>query len=313
MNPPAASSLVARALSGERFALARLISHIESRAAGVEDAVAQILPRRASLPGRPHVIGVTGPPGAGKSTFTDRLVGAGRAAGQRVAVVAVDPSSPFSGGAILGDRVRMERHAMDPGVYIRSLSARGHSGGLSRAAGQVVDVLDACGFDLVVVETVGVGQGELGIMQVADTVLVVLTPESGDSVQAMKAGLIEIADCFVVNKADRPGADALVRELEMAVHLDPRRRWEAPVYATCAVDGTGVTEVIAGLSRHGAWCEGAGRGEWENRRADGRVRDWLDLVADNARDGALARIAGTTLLADLRAGRIRPLDLERQT
>lgn len=254
-------------------------------------------------------MGITGPPGAGKSTFTDRMITAARANGRRVAVVAVDPSSPFTGGAILGDRLRLDQHAMDPGVYIRSLSARGHSGGLSRAAGQIVDILDATGYDDVIVETVGVGQGELGIMEVADTVLVVLTPESGDGVQAMKAGLLEIADIFVVNKADRPGAQALVRELELAVHLDMRPGWKAPVFAASARTGAGVNEVIAALSAHADWLFVEGRAAWEARRAEGRVRTWLDLVSEDARSRAIEQNAEA--IAALRRGERTPESMPR--
>ena len=180
------------ALQGDRRALARAISMIDDRAPGVLELIGALTPRRSVGPGRPQVIGITGPPGAGKSTLTDRLVAEARAADERVAVVAVDPTSPFSGGAILGDRLRLEDHATDPAVFIRSLASRGHVGGLSRAAGQVIDLLDAVGFDRIIVETVGVGQSELAVMEVADTVVVVLTPESGDVVQTMKLSLIHI-------------------------------------------------------------------------------------------------------------------------
>lgn len=303
-------SLLQRALAGERSALARLISRVEDRAPDADAVMAQAAPRRAQGPGQPRVIGLTGPPGAGKSTFTDQLVSAARGRGARVAVVAVDPSSPFSGGAILGDRLRLDRHVLDPGVYIRSLSARGHAGGLSRATSQVVDLLDAVGFDEVIVETVGVGQGELGVMEVADTVLVVLTPESGDSVQAMKAGLIEIADIFVVNKADRPGADALVRELELAVHLDMRPGWKAPVFATSALRGEGMLPVVNALADHAAWLAGEGLESWRVRRADARVRTWLDLVAEDARAHALAAFGEE--IAVLRAGGLSPGSMPRR-
>ncbi len=306
------AGLLASALAGQRRALARLISRVEMRAPGADALMASLHPRRLVAPGEPHVVGITGPPGAGKSTFTDRIVAEARRAGRRVAVVAVDPSSPRTGGAILGDRLRMDAHADDEGVYIRSLSARGHGGGLSRAASQVVDILDAVGFDLVVVETVGVGQGELGIVEVADTVLLVVTPESGDSVQAMKAGLIEVADVFVVNKADRPGADALARELEISIHLDDRPGWQAPVFTAAALDGRGVSEVVSALSRHADYCVGAGREEWLARRAEGRVRTWLDLVADEARDAAMRHFAGSSMLESLRSGALRPEAMPRR-
>jgi LAO/AO transport system kinase len=303
------SETVEAAVRGDRAALARAISMVESGQPEALSALARLPARRLVAPGAPHVVGVTGPPGAGKSTFVDRLIA--DAAGRRVAVVAVDPSSPFSGGAILGDRLRMEAHAADTNVYVRSLASRGHIGGVSRATAQVADLLDASGWDLVLVETVGVGQGELQVMEVADSVLVVLTPESGDGVQAMKAGLLEVADVFVVNKADRPGADALVRELEVTVQLDGDPGWRAPVIAASATEGRGVAEVAASLGRHLAWCMGAGRGRWEARRADGRVRTWLQLVSEEAQAAAVTRLRGTPLWDDLRAGRVRPEQVPR--
>jgi len=290
--------------------LARSISLIEDRADGILDALGGLHTRRAAGAGAPHVVGFTGPPGAGKSTFVDRMIGLARASGQRVAVVAVDPSSPFSGGAILGDRLRMERHISDRNVFIRSISSRGHLGGLSRATGQVVDLLDAVGFDLVLVETVGVGQSELAICEVADTSVVVLTPESGDTVQTMKAGLLEIADVFVVNKADRPGAERLCRSLEAAVHLDASALgdWVTPVSAASAVENTGVDAVMAAATAHLAWCVGEGRERWAGRRARGRVRTFLDLVADDARARASAALFGDSagLRAALVSGQVNP-------
>lgn len=302
------------ALGGDRRGLARAITAIEGRSPGVLEAVAALDPRRHRAPGAPHVIGLTGPPGAGKSTLTNRLIATARRAGARVCVIAVDPSSPFSGGAILGDRLRMEDHAGDPGVFVRSLASRGHLGGLCRAAGQVVDLLDAVGFDLVLVETVGVGQSELSIMEVADTVLVVLTPESGDVVQTMKAGLMEVADLFVVNKADRPGAERLRRDLELMVHLDglgqdeASPRWPVPVFTASAEQATGVEAVAQAAHEHLAWCCGEGRATWDERRAAGRVRTFLDLVAEDARDRARAALDGPrrALRDRLRAGELNP-------
>ncbi len=300
-----AAELVGRAVAGDRRSLARAITLLELRNPGVWDALSRAVVRRRAGPGAPHVIGITGPPGAGKSTFVDAWIAAARARALRVAAIAVDPSSPFSGGAILGDRIRMERHTGDDAVYVRSLSSRGHLGGLSGATAGIVDLLDAAGYDLVIVETVGVGQSELGVMEVADTVVVVLTPESGDSVQAMKAGLLEIADVFVVNKADRPGADRLARELERSVALDDDAPWSIPVKLASAAENQGVAEVTAAAAEHLAWCRGDGAAAWEKRRADGRIRLFLDLVADAARAGAAAALAGD-LGRELRAGDVDP-------
>ncbi|MEN9786225.1 MAG: methylmalonyl Co-A mutase-associated GTPase MeaB [Pseudomonadota bacterium] len=305
---PDPDALAAAALAGRRSALARLLTRVENADPEALRTLRGLSVRRRHAPGAPHVVGITGPPGAGKSTFTDRLVAHARAHGERVAVVAVDPSSPVSGGAILGDRIRMDRHVEDPGVYVRSLSSRGHLGGLSRATGNVVDLLDACGYDRIVVETVGVGQGELAILHLADTVLVVLTPESGDTVQAMKAGLLEIADVFCVNKADRPGADLLRRELELGVHLDDRA-WAAPVHVSVALRDEGVDAVVESLAAHRAWIVGAGRAAWETRRADGRVAAWLDRVADEARRAAWRAADGSARLEELRRGTRAPEDM----
>ena len=302
-------SLFTEAINGDRRALARAMTRIDDGAADVLDAVASLKPRRASTPGAPFVLGVTGPPGAGKSTFTNRMIARSRARGERVAVLAVDPSSPFSGGAILGDRLRMEAHAADPGVFIRSLSSRGHLGGLSRATGQVVDLLDAAGFDQIILETVGVGQSELSVMGLADTVLVVLTPESGDVVQTMKAGLLEVADVFAVNKADRPGADGLRRNLELMVHLgmpedSEKPHWAIPVHTCCALEDQGVDEVAAACTAHLDWIQGAGRSAWDERRSDGRMRAFLDVVASDARHRAELAVRDSGLRDAIRAGSV---------
>lgn len=305
--------LFSRAASGDRRSLARAISRIEREPAGLHAGLDRLRPRRRTAPGVPRVIGITGPPGSGKSTLTDRLIRRGRDRGERVAVIAVDPASPFSGGAILGDRLRMEAHALDEGVFIRSLSSRGHLGGLSRATGQIVDLFDAAGFDRVLVETVGVGQSELSVMDVADTVLVVLTPESGDTVQTMKAGLLEVADVFVVNKADRPGAGILCRDLEQMVALDAAaggawgraasRGWRAPVCAVSARDKTGLEAVDAAMQAHAAWLLRDGREMWAERQAGGRLRTFLDLQAERARAQAEARLTEHERLA-LRSGEL---------
>ena len=248
---PDASALATDVLTGQRRAVARALTAVENGLDGAEALVDALYPHT----GRAWRVGVTGPPGAGKSTLTDRLVGAFRARGQTVAVVAVDPSSPFTGGALLGDRVRMDGWALDDGVFVRSLAARGALGGLSEAAEAACDVLDAAGYDVVIVETVGVGQGEIDVAQATDTTLVVLVPESGDAVQAMKAGLMEVADVFAVNKADKPEAPQLARALRAMLHL---RATEAPpVVQVSALKADGIAGLVETLDAHHARLDAA--------------------------------------------------------
>lgn len=239
--------LTRRLLSGDTRALARALSLVEDRREGYTEVLKDCYKRA----GKARVIGVTGPPGAGKSTLVDKLIGSYRAQGLRVAVVAVDPSSAFSGGAILGDRIRMQDRATDPGVYIRSMATRGHMGGLAVATGDAVTVLDAAGFDVVLVETVGVGQDEVDVVREADTVLVILVPGLGDDIQAIKAGIMEIADVFVINKADREGVDRVEHELHALLTLPGAPQgWEPLVVRTVATRGHGIEELQAAMERH---------------------------------------------------------------
>ncbi len=251
--------LVDRARRGEPLAVSRLLSLIESDAR--RDQLREVAAALAPHTGRAHVVGLTGPPGVGKSTATSALVGVWRAQGRRVGVLAVDPSSPFSGGALLGDRVRMTEHAVDEGVFIRSMATRGHLGGLAWSTPQALRVLDAAGCDVVVIETVGVGQSEIDVVALADSTVVVLAPGMGDGVQAAKAGILEVADVLVVNKADRDGAAQTVRDLRHMLTLGDRSgstAWARPVVRMVAARGEGIEDLVAALDAHRAWIEADG-------------------------------------------------------
>jgi len=269
---------------------------VENRTAALPAIMKAIYPRAHGA----YVVGVTGPPGAGKSTVVDRLTVLLRAEGATVGVVAVDPSSPFTGGAVLGDRIRMQAHALDPGVFIRSMATRGSHGGLARATGDTITLLAAAGYAWVLVETVGVGQTELDIMKLADTTVVVLVPESGDAIQTMKAGLMEAADVFLVNKADRSGAPALMAELTFAAHLSltsaasPKNiEWEIPVLSAEAQRGVGIAELLADVRRHRAALEAAGA--LVARRRARRREELKTLLLDEVRQKVERALAGGEL------------------
>jgi LAO/AO transport system kinase len=261
-----------------------------------DPSVRHLLESVADLVRRPVVVGLTGAPGTGKSTLVDSLVGLLRSRDLGVAVLAVDPNSPYSGGAILGDRIRMQRHALDPGVYIRSMGARGHLGGLSVASREAIRLLGAFGFDWVILETVGVGQSELEVAAVADTTVVVLTPGQGDGVQMIKAGILEIADVYVVNKADLPGAQKTVQEVRTMLGMGPRLAWRPPIVTTVAPKGDGTEDLHDAVQRHRQHMEATGAGR---RRADERLKDEAaDLVGEWARAEARHLLDGDPELAE---------------
>jgi LAO/AO transport system kinase len=274
---PTVDELVRRAREGDARAVARLISWVEDEAPQLREVMAALAP----YAGHAQIVGITGSPGVGKSTSTNDLVGEVRREGRRVGVLAVDPSSPFSGGALLGDRVRMQDHALDRDVYIRSMASRGHLGGLSWSTPQALRVLDAAGCDVVLIETVGVGQSEVEIAGLADTTLVLLAPGAGDGIQAAKAGILEIGDIYVVNKADRDGADQLRKDLRGMIALGDRSEgaWKPPIVKTVAHRGEGVDEVVAEIGKHAAWLRESG--ELEKRRTR-RVRDEIETIAVTA-------------------------------
>jgi LAO/AO transport system kinase len=279
MNP---REVAQRVLSGDRRGVARAISMVEDGAPGLEELSAAIYPET----GRAYTVGLTGSPGVGKSSLAEHLVRTARARGDTVAVLAVDPTSPFTGGALLGDRLRMQSHATDPGVFIRSMATRGHLGGMAMAAPEAIRILDASGKDVVIVETVGVGQAEVEVATAADTTLVVLQPGWGDAVQAAKAGILEVADVFVVNKADREGAADVVRDLKGMLRMGPKLAWEPPIVRTSTVEGDGIEELWEAIGRHRRHLEGSG--ELQARRRRRILEEVESLVALRLR----ARTAG---------------------
>ena len=297
--------LVAAARGGRPRELARLISLVENGSPQLREVMRLIAPHA----GRARVIGLTGAPGVGKSTITGALVRAYRGQGLRVGVLAVDPTSPFTGGALLGDRVRMQDHATDAGVFIRSMATRGHLGGLSRAVPQALRILDAAGFDVIMIETVGVGQAEVEIASLADSTLVIVAPGMGDSVQAAKAGILEIADIFVVNKGDRPGAQEAIRDLRttvaMASYADGA--WKPPIVATTASSGGGIDDLVNRLNAHAAWLDESG--ELERRRV-ARARDEISALAVAELRQRLGALPGESrlekLAAEVASGQIDP-------
>ena len=303
-DPPALAG-DPRALAGDPRALARLVSLAENAAPGLRPVMRALAP----FTGRGWVIGLTGPPGVGKSTVTAALVAAFRERGQRVAVLAVDPTSPFTGGALLGDRVRMQEHATDPGVFIRSMATRGHLGGLSAAAPQALRILDAAGFGVILVETVGVGQAEVEIAGLADTTLVLAAPGTGDAIQAAKAGVLEVADIFVVNKSDQPGAQEAVRDLRTMIAMARRGEgdWKPPIVTTTATTGEGITDLTARLDAHWSWLASSGE---RDRRRLARARAEITALAVAAlavRMGGLPNGTGLdSLAARVAAGELDP-------
>ena len=271
MNPKI-MRLVERILKGETASLSRVISLVENESSEVPEIMKLIAPHL----GKAHCIGVTGPPGVGKSTLVDKLTVLIRKQGLKVGIIAVDPSSPFTGGAVLGDRIRMQQHYLDDGVFIRSMATRGSMGGLPQTASSVIKLLDAAGKDIILVETVGVGQSEIDIMEKTDTVLVILCPESGDAIQTMKAGLFEIADILVVNKADHPGADNFVRDIQAMLQLREPSWWNIPVVATEAVNDVGIEELYRQIQLHyQALCK---EGRLSQRRQLQRKQDFTKTL-----------------------------------
>ena len=312
-RPIDVDDLVARARHGEQRAVAQLISLVESDAPDGRRALRRVAAALAPHTGRAHVVGLTGPPGVGKSTTTSAVVAALRERGRTVGVLAVDPSSPFSGGALLGDRIRMAEHATDRGVFIRSMATRGHLGGLAWATPQALRVLDAAGCDVVLVETVGVGQSEIEIVSLADTTVVLLAPGMGDQVQAAKAGILEVADVFVVNKADHEGAARTVRDLRAMLAMAEVEQetgpvWRKPVLRTVASRREGIAELVDALDAHRAWLEESG--ERERRRLARAEAEIQAITVQQVRE-RIAPLGGgalTDLAKQVVAGELDPYE-----
>ena len=282
MAATSTDDLIARARSGDKRSIARLLSAVENDEPSAPAVLKALYPKT----GQADVVGITGPPGGGKSTPVNRLAGLYRETKMRVAIVAVDPSSPFTGGAILGDRIRMQERSLDDGIFIRSMASRGHAGGLARATARLVNVLDALGNGVVIVETVGVGQEEVDVVSVADTVCLVTVPGLGDDIQAIKAGVLEIADVLVVNKADRPGADETVRDLAQMLSLAKDPSWKPPIVRTAARSGEGIEQLVDAIAKHRAWAEESG--ERTRRRREAARSEVLTLL----REALLRRLEG---------------------
>ena len=303
-------SLAGALLSGDVRALARAISLAEDRDPQATDLVAELQPHT----GNAYLVGLTGAPGTGKSTLADALVKVVRDRGETVGVIAVDPSSPFTGGAVLGDRIRMSRHTLDKGVFIRSMGARGHLGGLAAATREAIHLLDAYGRDVILVETVGVGQSELEISTICDTIVLVLMPESGDAVQTIKAGILEIADVFVINKLDLGGAEKTRRLIQDALALGPRQPWRPPIVMTSAAKEEGVEQVWQAIDSHRAFLQESG--ELSTRRQERLKQEVVSLVAERAREDARQMLDGDSAIArrlrENRNGKLNPYSLAQE-
>jgi LAO/AO transport system kinase len=303
-------SLAGALLSGDVRALARAISLAEDRDPQATELVAELQPHT----GKAYLVGLTGAPGTGKSTLADALVKVIRDNGQTVGVIAVDPSSPFTGGAVLGDRIRMSRHTLDRGVFIRSMGARGHLGGLAAATREAIHLLDAYGRDAILVETVGVGQSELEISTICDTVVLTLMPESGDAVQTIKAGILEIADVFVINKVDLGGAEKTRRLIQDAMALGPKQAWRPPIVMVAAVKEEGIAQVWEAILSHQTFLKASGA--LTSRRQERVKQEVVALVAERAREEARRLLDGDTpvgrRLRENRNGKLNPYALAEE-